>query len=191
MAFRAPFFSGEAGSTHIAATGVAALQAVAAIGLQTNQTFTNAVRTERVAAAGAGGHAVAARERLAALTLVAVLGPGRLTAVAAILAVPQRKFYERAFWVVGLEDPFDDLEEVDQASFGECLADGGVAAAFAQDLATNVRMRDITLGGRRVRIVYAFSSDSTGVLSVLLIPTCTALGPGPREVAPWPPPRVS
>ena len=33
--------------------------------------------------------------------------------------------------------------------------------------------------------------DSIGVFRVLLIPTCTALGPGPRDDAPCPPPSVS
>src|SRR2546430_16888519 len=42
-----------------------------------------------------------------------------------------------------------------------------------------------------IRIGEARSSDSIGVLSVLLIPTCTPLGPAALDDAPWPRPRVS
>lgn len=102
MAFRAPFFGGEAVRADIAATGVAAPQAVAAIGLQANKTLADTVRAERTVAAATGRSTIDAGQRFAALAFVAVLGPRRLTAVAAIFPFPQAEFHELAFWVVGI-----------------------------------------------------------------------------------------
>lgn len=101
MAFRAPFFGGEAVRADIAATRVAAPQAVTAVGLQANKTLADTVRAERTAAAATGRSTIDAGQRFAALAFVAVLGPRGLTAVTAVLAIPETEFHERAFGVVG------------------------------------------------------------------------------------------
>ena len=101
MAFRAPFFGVKAIRADIAATRVAAPQAVTAVGLQTIKALADTVRAERTVAAATGRSAIDAGERFAALAFVAVLGPRRLSAIAAVLAIPEAEFHERAIGVVG------------------------------------------------------------------------------------------
>jgi len=84
----------EATGTNDAWTVGAAAEAAAAVGVVTNGTLTDAVTAEAALAVSAGGLTVAADCVFAALTLVAILGRDRFTAVAAAFSIPKGQLDE-------------------------------------------------------------------------------------------------
>jgi hypothetical protein len=142
----------EATGTNDAWAAGTAAKAAAAVGVVTNGTLTDAVTAETAFAVSAGGLTVAADGVFAALTLVAILGRDRFTAVAAAFAIPKGQLDEWAFAVVRPQQVHHELEEVQQPTLSERLPDRGSAVAFAQRLVADMRVRDAFAGGGRLGI---------------------------------------
>ena len=108
--------------------------------------------TVRIVAVFAVDVAGSTEGHAAVITVVAFVGPRRAATILARHAFPVVQFDVGAAAAVVVQDLRHETEEVQQPPFGQCGGNGPDAFSFAEALATDVRMGDFVVVGRRIGI---------------------------------------